>query len=166
MFRGDGEDMEVVGAVAERSSEHRIVSIPQWAKLAALADDGRSIAAARSLLSQGHGPATTDIQRKTRNGAIIVQGIPLSEHQMWTQTNPWAGYLASLPAAERAQRQSTAMRIVGDAAYVTKLYDRYCKSRWRFQMSFEHWLKRRQRQKDRHTPRHVRKTEAFNRGRH
>jgi len=81
------------------------------------------------------------------------QGVQLQDHEAWTQATPWAAYLAALPESERDKRQAEAVRIVGDAVYTTFLYDRYCASRWRFQMTFEKWLKRRQRLKDRHTPR-------------
>jgi hypothetical protein len=37
-------------------SEHRVVSVPQWAGLASLGDDGKSLAAARSLIAKGKGP--------------------------------------------------------------------------------------------------------------
>jgi hypothetical protein len=52
------------------------------------------------------------------------------------------------------------MSIVRDAGYVTLLYDKYCTSRWRFQMTFEKWLKRRQRLKDRHSPRNSRRARS------
>lgn len=126
----------------------RILSIPQWAGKAALADDGKSIATARKLVTTSDGPVTTKIRR--------IPYVKASDHQAWAQATPWAEYLASLPAFEREQRQSQAMRIVGNAKYVTLLYERFCQSRWRFQMTFEKWLKRRQRLKDRHTPRRAR----------
>jgi hypothetical protein len=127
----------------------RVVSVPQWAGRAGLADDGKSIAAARSLIAQGLGPIITKIQRPT----TTVQGVRLSDHDAWAQANAWAAYLASLPASEREQYRSQAMRIVGDAAYTARLFERYSTSRWRFHMTFERWLKRRQRLKDRHSPR-------------
>jgi hypothetical protein len=80
-------------------------------------------------------------------------GVRLQEHETWAETTPWAKYLATLTASERDKQHSQAMRIVGDARYVTLLYGRYCTSRWRFQMTFEKWLKRRQSQKEKHTPR-------------
>jgi hypothetical protein len=127
------------------TARRRIVSIPQWANVAGLADDGRSIAAARGLLAKGQGPQVV------REGQR--DGVQLQDHETWMQATPWAKYLASLPASERDQRKAQALSIIGDAIYTTRLYDRYCASRWRFQMTFEKWLKRRQGLKDRHTPR-------------
>ena len=95
----------------------------------------------------------TEFHRRTSDGTVTVSGISVSDHEAWTQSTPWAEYLAAFTVTEREQRKSEAMRIVGCAKYVTRLYDRYCESRWRFQMTFEKWLKRRQRLKDRHTPR-------------
>jgi hypothetical protein len=123
----------------------RTVSIPQWANKASLADDGRSIAAARRLIATGQGP------KVVREGQR--EGIRIPDHEAWAKATPWAAYLAALPASERDERKAHALRIVGDAAYTTLLYERYCASRWKFQMTFEKWLKRRQRLKDRHTPR-------------
>jgi hypothetical protein len=119
----------------------RIVSIPQWANITGLADDGRSIAVARGLLAQGQGPKVVREGRR--------EGIRIHDHEAWAQSKPWAKYVADLAAAER----DTIVNFVGDAAYAAKLYDRYCASRWQHQMSFEKWLKRRQRLKDKHTPR-------------
>jgi hypothetical protein len=126
-----------------------MVSVPQWAGLVGLTDDGKSIAAARKLIAKGEGPKIVKLKRQTRNGPVTVDGVRLGDHETWAQSNPWAEYLASLSAAEREKRKAQAIRIVGDAAYTTHLYDRYCASRWRSQMTFEQWLKRRQRLKDR-----------------
>jgi hypothetical protein len=127
------------------SARRRIVSIPQWANTTGLADDGRSIAAARGLIATGQGPKVVRDGRR--------DGIRIRDHEAWAKATPWAAYLAALTASDRDERKAQALRIVGDATYTTLLYDRYCASRWRFQMTFEHWLKRRQRLKDRHTPR-------------
>ena len=73
----------------------------------------------------------------------------MSDLEAGKQPSSWASYLATLPPNDREQLTAEAMRIVGDAEYVTRLYERFCGSRWRFQMTFEKWLKRRQRLKDR-----------------
>jgi hypothetical protein len=133
-------------SVATDQADRRyVVSIPQWAHRAGLADDGGSIATARGLIAKGQGPYVI------RDGKR--EGVPLQNHEAWVKGNAWAQYLATLTASERDKQQSQTMRIVGDEAYVTLLYGRYCTSRWRFQMTFEKWLKRRQRLKDRHSPR-------------
>lgn len=59
--------------------------------------------------------------------------------------DPWADYLTTLPEDERARRTAIARRIVGDAKFITRLYRRFCASKWHPHMTFEHWLKRRQR---------------------
>jgi hypothetical protein len=123
----------------------RTLSVPQWAVKANLADDGRSISAARGLIATGQGPKVVSDGRR--------EGIRILDHEAWAQATPWAAYLAALPASERDKQQAAAVKIVGDAVYTTTLYDRYCASRLRFQMTFEKWLKRRQRLKDRRTPR-------------
>lgn len=116
---------------------HGTVSIPQWAHRSGLADDGRSIAAARGLIAQGDGPDVVQIGR--------LQGVRLQDSEAWAKATPWAKYAADLAAAERDK----IINFVGDVAYAAKLYDRYCASRWRRRMTFEKWLKRRQRLKDR-----------------
>jgi hypothetical protein len=126
------------------TARRRVVSVPQWAERAGLADDGKSLAAARGLIARGQGP------KVVRDGQR--DGVQLQDHETWAQATPWAGYLAALTASERDKRKAQALSIVGDAAYTTFLYDKYCASRWRFQMTFEKWLKRRQRLKDQHTP--------------
>jgi hypothetical protein len=123
----------------------RTLSLPQWANKVGMADDGRSIATARGLIATGQGPKVVREGRR--------EGIRIHDHEAWAQATPWAAYLAALPESERDKRKAQALRIVGDAVYTTFLYDRYCASRWRFQMTFEKWVKRRQRLKDRHTPR-------------
>ena len=118
----------------------RVVSIPQWAGHAGLADDGRSIATARQQLARGEGPATTAVDSR--------HGINLDDHATWARDNAWAAYLQTFQPLERAWRLKLAMRMIGDAIYVTRLYEQFCCSRWRFQMTFERWLKRRQRIRD------------------
>jgi hypothetical protein len=49
------------------SRRKRMVSIPQWAALAAgLADDGHSLAVARALIAQGDGPQVVQVRRRRR----------------------------------------------------------------------------------------------------
>jgi hypothetical protein len=131
--------------ISKSRTGRRIVSIPQWANKAGLADDGRSIAAARGLIATGQGPKVVRAGQR--------EGVRIQDHETWAQATPWAAYLAALPESERDHRRAKALRIVGDAVYTTTLFDKYRASRWRFQMTFEKWLKRRQRLKDRHTPR-------------
>ncbi len=102
-----------------------VVSIPQWARRAGLADDDRSIATARQLIAKGEGPDVVQVEQR--------QGVRLRDHETWARSKPWAQYLADLAAGERDKIIS----FVGDAAYAAKLYDRYCASRWRFRMTFE-----------------------------
>jgi hypothetical protein len=130
----------------------RTLSIPQWANKANLADDGRSISAARGLIATGQGPEiVSDGQR---------HGVQLKDHDAWAQATPWAAYLAALPESERYKQQATAMKLVGDAKYMTVLYDKYCASQWRSQWTFEKWLKRRKSLK----VRRMRKAKANNKG--
>jgi hypothetical protein len=57
----------------------------------------------------------------------------------------WLVQYARPVLLESAKRAKIALSIVGDAKYVTLLYVRFCRSQWRFTMTFERWLKRRQR---------------------
>jgi hypothetical protein len=86
-------------------SEHRVVSVPQWAGLASLGDDGKSLAAARSLIAKGKGPKIVELKRQTRNGPVAVDGVRLSDHAKWARSSPWAKYLAGNAAAERVKRE-------------------------------------------------------------
>jgi hypothetical protein len=75
----------------------RIVSIPQWAGLAGLADDDLSLATARKILAKGEGPK---IERDGRR-----DGIRFSDHAKWARSKPWAKYLTASAAAEREKRE-------------------------------------------------------------
>jgi hypothetical protein len=119
-----------------RRKRSAMVSVPQWARTAGLADDGRSIATARELIAKGDGPKITDTR------------IMLDDHAAWAESNPWARYLLTLDPDEHAKRAKEALLLVGNVAYVTLLYNRFSASRWQFQMTFEQWLRRRQRLRD------------------
>lgn len=126
----------------------RIVGVRQWARIANRAvgavDDGQSVAAARGLIATGEGPPVTRVGRR--------DGVRIEDHERWLQATPWAHDLATLPQVER-EEQTARRRAVADAKYITKLYTQYCASRWCYQMPFKRWLNRRQRLKDRHSPR-------------
>lgn len=79
------------------SRRKRMVSIPQWAALAGLADDSRSLATARALIAQGDGPQVVKVRRRRRNDA----GVQLHDHRRWVRTNKWAKFLATEAARER-----------------------------------------------------------------
>jgi hypothetical protein len=79
------------------SRRHRMVSIPQWAALAGLADDGRSLAAARVLIVQGDGPRVVQVRRRRRADT----GVQLHDHRRWLRTNKWAKFLVAEAARER-----------------------------------------------------------------
>jgi hypothetical protein len=70
-----------------------VVSVAQWAEHAGLADDGRSIAAARQVLALGDGPLPTKIGNR--------DGVDLGDHAKWARSKPWAKYLSERAAAER-----------------------------------------------------------------
>ena len=64
------------------SKRKRTVSIAQWAALAGLADDGRSLATARALIGQGDGPEVVPVGGEashrhrhpaTRSRAVVAQ---------------------------------------------------------------------------------------------
>lgn len=74
-----------------------VVSIPQWAEIVGLADDGMSLATARRLIAKGAGPKLTKVGRR--------DGIRLRDHGKWARSNPWAKYLAASVAAEREKRE-------------------------------------------------------------
>ena len=147
------------------SQRRALIGIPQWAEKTGLADDGRSIATARTLIAKGSGPQVTTIERRTKHGSVAIDGVHLGDHEQWAQANAWAQYLTSLAPGERAWRATLALRMVGHAAYVTRLYQRYCQSQWRFQMTFEQWLKRRQRLRDKDRGRQQRRAERHKGGR-
>jgi hypothetical protein len=86
-------------AVANRRpliAPRRIVSVPQWAEIAGLADDGISVAVARRLLDSGQGPTVVSIGKR--------RGVQLQDHALWARSQPWAKYLAA-SAAEREKRE-------------------------------------------------------------
>jgi hypothetical protein len=140
----------MLGSTSDRKSAPRahLVSVPQWARRTGLASDGRSISTARILIAKGEGPPTVQITRRTPKGPVKVEGVRMSDVDRWSETNAWAAYLATFPLEQRDKREAVALRIVGDRIYVTKLYERFVRSQWRYRMTFEHWLKRRQRLKD------------------
>ncbi len=76
---------------------HRMVSIPQWAALAGLADDGRSLAAARALIAQGDGPQVVQVRRRRRTDT----GVQLRDHRRWVRENKWAKFLMAEAARDR-----------------------------------------------------------------
>jgi len=89
----------------QRRARAPVVSIPQWAALTGLADDGRSLATARSIIAKGAGPDTVEIKRRTRNGIVAVEGIRLRDHCRWLRAQPWAKFMAISAAAEREKRE-------------------------------------------------------------
>lgn len=72
-----------------------VVSIPQWAGIAGLADDGRSLATASRLIAKGEGPETVKVNNRS--------GVRPRDHAKWARSHPWAKYLAAREAAERAK---------------------------------------------------------------
>jgi hypothetical protein len=79
------------------SRRHRMVSIPQWAALAGLADDGHSLAVARALIAQGDGPQVVQVRRRRPTDA----GVQLHDHRRWVRANEWAKFLVAEAARER-----------------------------------------------------------------
>jgi hypothetical protein len=79
------------------SRRHRIVSIPQWAAFVGLADDPRSLAAARALIAQGDGPTVAQVRRRHRTD----YGVRRRDHERWVRTNEWAKFLAAEAAKDR-----------------------------------------------------------------
>jgi hypothetical protein len=79
------------------SRRHPMVSVPQWAALAGLADDGHSLAAARALIAQGDGPQVVQVRRRRRTDA----GVQLHDHRRWVRDNEWAKFLVAEAARER-----------------------------------------------------------------
>ena len=75
----------------------RTVSLPQWAALAGLAEDGRSLATARMLIARGDGPEVVPVPRRHRTDA----GVQLRGHQQWLRKNQWAKFLAAEAAKQR-----------------------------------------------------------------
>jgi hypothetical protein len=79
------------------SRRRRMVTIPQWAALAGLADDGRSLATARALITKGDGPQVVQVRRRRRTDT----GVQLNDHRRWVRDNEWAKFLVSEAARER-----------------------------------------------------------------
>jgi hypothetical protein len=79
------------------SRRKRTVSISHWAALAGLAEDGRSLATARSLIAQGDGPEVVPVRRPHRTDT----GVQLGSHQRWLRKNQWAKFLATEAAKDR-----------------------------------------------------------------
>jgi hypothetical protein len=81
------------------SKRKRAVSIAQWAALAGLAEDERSLATARALIRQGNGPGVVPVSRKHRTDT----GVQLPDHLRWLRKNPWAKFLAAEAAKDRRE---------------------------------------------------------------
>jgi hypothetical protein len=64
----------------------RTMSLAQWAALAGLAEDGRSVATPRALIRQGEGPEVVPVNRKYRTDT----GVQLRDHQRRLRKKPWA----------------------------------------------------------------------------
>jgi hypothetical protein len=79
------------------SEQKRTVSIPQWAALIGMAEDGRSLLAACALIEQGGGPDVVPVCRRRRTDS----GIRLRDHERWVRTNEWAKFLAAEVARDR-----------------------------------------------------------------
>lgn len=75
----------------------RIVSIPRWAEIAGLADDGISVATARRLIDTGQGPTVVKVGKR--------HGVRLQDHAQWARSQPWAKYLVASAAAAREKRE-------------------------------------------------------------
>jgi hypothetical protein len=87
-------------AVANRRpliAPRRVVSVPQWAEIAGLADDGISVATARRLIDTGQGPTVVKVGQR--------RGVRLQDHARWVRSQLWAKYLAARAAAEREKRE-------------------------------------------------------------
>ena len=74
-----------------------MVTIPQWAALVGMADDGRSLVTARALITKGDGPQVVQVRRRRRTDT----GVQLNDHRRWVRDNEWAKFLA----AEAARRE-------------------------------------------------------------
>jgi hypothetical protein len=73
------------------------VSIPNWAALVGLADDPRSVAAARALIAKGEGPELVPIRRRRRTD----HGVRLRDHKQWALKSEWAKFLVAEAAKNR-----------------------------------------------------------------
>jgi hypothetical protein len=81
------------------SKRTRSMSIPQWATIAGLADDARTVEIARELIRQGEGPEVVPVKRKHRTDT----GVQLRDHQRWSRKKPWAKFLAAQAAKHRRE---------------------------------------------------------------
>jgi hypothetical protein len=79
------------------SRRRTTMSISNWAALVGLADDPRSVAAARALIAKGDGPEVVPVRRRHRTDT----GVALREHQRWLRKNGWAKFLAAEAAKQR-----------------------------------------------------------------
>jgi hypothetical protein len=79
------------------SSRKRTVSIRQWAVLVGLADDSRSSAVARALITQGDCPRILPIRRRHRADF----GVRLPDHERWARSHEWAKFLVAEAAKNR-----------------------------------------------------------------
>ena len=79
------------------SRRHPMVSVPQWAAIAGLADDGRSLAAARALIAQGDGPQVVQVRRRRRTDS----GVQVRDHRRWVRDNEWAKFLVAEATRKR-----------------------------------------------------------------
>jgi hypothetical protein len=79
------------------SRRKRTLSIPQWAALVGMAEDSRSLAAARALIEGGDGPEVVPVRRRRRSKT----GVRLGDHERWVRTNEWAKFLAAEAAKDR-----------------------------------------------------------------
>jgi hypothetical protein len=90
--------------IAKRRRRRKLaatMSISQWAAMADLAEDGRSIATARALIANGEGPSVAQVRRRHRSD----DGVRLRDHRRWIRANPWAKYLVAEAAAKRRREQ-------------------------------------------------------------
>ena len=79
------------------SERKRTVSLAQWAALAGLAEDARSLATARALIAQGDGPKVMLVRRRHR----IDYGVLPHDHQRWLRKYEWAKFLSAEAAKNR-----------------------------------------------------------------
>ena len=66
-FKTRAQAMRAVPSVRVVTAERNIMSVALWARVAGLADDGLSIAAARRLIADGDGPGTVQVRRFKRS---------------------------------------------------------------------------------------------------
>ena len=79
-----------------------VISIPEWARIAGLAEDGQSIAVARQILGTDAAPDVAHVVQHP------IPGVDLRAHRRWLRRTPWARYLASTtPRSVAAKREHT-----------------------------------------------------------